>query len=65
MVKSLDANMEYEPASLRITAILVESVGKFDVYRISFVTKVEALSDDGSIMWTATGAEPAKVKFQH
>ena len=65
LVKSLDANMEYEPASLRVTAVLVESVGKFDVYRLSFVTKVEALSDDGSIMWTATGAEPAKVKFQH
>jgi hypothetical protein len=65
LVKSLDANMEYEPASLRVTAVLVESVGKFDVYRLSFVTKIEALSDDGSIMWTATGTEPAKVKFQH
>jgi len=65
MVKSLATNAEYEPATLRVTAVLIESNGKFDVYRMSFVTKIEGLNDDGSVLWTATGTEPAKVKFTH
>jgi hypothetical protein len=65
MIESLARDAEHEPATLRVSAVLVESNGKFDVYRMSFVTKIEGLSDDNSVMWTATGAEPAKVKFTH
>ena len=65
MVKSLETNAEIEPSTLRITAVLVESTGKFDVYRTSFVTKVEGLDEDGKAIWTAIGTEPAKVKFTH
>ncbi len=66
MVKSLNANVdEYEPASLRATAVLVESDGEFDFYRLSFITKIEGLNDDGSFKWTATGAEPARIKYTH
>ena len=50
---------------LRVTAVLVESKGKFDVYRVSFVTKIEGLNADGSVAWTAAGAEPLKTKFAH
>jgi hypothetical protein len=31
---------------------------------MSFVTKVESPSEDGSVMWSAAGAEPARVKMR-
>jgi hypothetical protein len=65
LVQNLEHNAEREPAALRVTAVLIESSGKFDVYRMSFVTKIEGISDDGKVVWTATGGEPAKVKFTH
>jgi hypothetical protein len=65
LVKNLEINAGHEPATLRVTAVLIESTGKFDVYRMSFVTKIEGFSEDGSVMWTATGEEPAKIKFTH
>lgn len=65
MIQSIENEVEFEPASLRVTAILIESNGKFDVYRLPFAVKIEGLHDDGKVTWTATGGEPAKVKFQH
>ena len=64
LVKNLRANAGYEAATLRVTATLVEFVGDFDVYRSSFVTKVEGLGEDGSLIWIATGAEPVKVRMR-
>ncbi|HLM61823.1 MAG TPA: hypothetical protein VK308_13540, partial [Pyrinomonadaceae bacterium] len=65
MVESLAREAEYEPAALRVYAVLVESNGKFDVYRMSFVTKIEGLNDDGSVLWTAEGGDPIRTKFRH
>jgi hypothetical protein len=65
LTKNLENNAEYEPATLRVTAVLVESIGKFDVSRMSFVTKIEGISGEGEVVWTAIGDEPAKIKFKH
>ena len=65
MIKALDATAESAAETLRVTAVLVQSDGNFDVYRLSFVTKIEGLGETGKTVWTATGAEPAKIKFQH
>lgn len=51
--------------AIRIPAVLIESVGKFDVYRAPFVTKIEGLDETGEAIWTATGAEPARIKVRH
>lgn len=63
LVKSLRAQRA-GAARLRVTATLVEFAGEFDVYRMSFVTKVEGLSEDGSVVWSAAGVEPARVKMR-
>lgn len=62
MIKSLTDKAAVE--SLRITAVLVESRGRFDVDRMPFVVKIEGVTE-GSVLWTATGAEPLKTKFVH
>jgi hypothetical protein len=65
LVKNLRASAAgSEAATLRVTATLVEFVGCCDVYRSSFVTRIEAYGDDGSLQWVATGAEPLKVRMQ-
>ena len=64
LVKGLRANARPGAAGLRVTATLVEFAGEFDVYRMSFVTKIEGLSEDGSVMWSAAGAEPTRVKLR-
>jgi hypothetical protein len=66
MVKNLRASAKAGPdaATLRVTATLVEFVGDCEVYRSSFVTQVEGLAEDGSLVWVATGAEPAKVRIR-
>lgn len=64
MIKSLKP-IEIEPSSIRATAVLIESTGSSDVYRTSFITKLEGLDDKGAVLWTATGTEPAKVRFSH
>jgi hypothetical protein len=51
-------------ATLRVTAVLVEFVGSFDVYRSSFVTRIEGYGDDGSLLWVVTGAAPAKASMR-
>lgn len=50
-------------ATLRVTATLVQFEGCCDVYRSSFVTKVEAYGEDGMLLWVATGPEPVKVRM--
>lgn len=65
LLQSLEHNAEFEPAALRMTAVLAESMGKFDVYRISLVTRIEGLGDDGAVIWTADGGKPSKIKFTH
>lgn len=65
LLRSLQANNDRQPQSLRVTAVLVQSDGKFDVYRLSFVTKIEGLDAAGEVIWTATGDEPSKIKFRH
>ena len=64
LVKNLRASPVKDAAALRVTAVLVEFLGEFDVYRSSFVTKVEGYGEDGSLLWVATGAEPVKVKMR-
>lgn len=64
LVKNLRAHAGREAATLRVTAVLVEFAGSFDVYRSSFVTKVEGLGEDGSLVWVAAGAEPVKVRMR-
>ncbi len=53
-----------EAATLRVKATLVEFVGCCDVYRSAFVTAVEGYGEDGSLLWVATGGEPAKVSMR-
>lgn len=64
LVKNLRASGGGTAATLRVTAVLVEFAGEFDVYRSSFVTKVEGFGEDDSLLWVATGAEPVKVKMR-
>jgi hypothetical protein len=64
LVKNLRASPVKDAAMLRVTATLVEFLGEFDVYRSSFVTKVEGYGEDGSLLWVATGAEPVKVRMR-
>ena len=64
LVKNLRNSPVREAATLRVTAALVEFAGEFDFYRSSFVTKIEGYGDDGSLLWVATGAEPAKVRMR-
>lgn len=65
LLRELQANNDKQPTTLRMTAVLVQSDGKFDVYRLSFVTKIEGLDENGDLLWTASGEEPAKIKFRH
>lgn len=65
LVQNLEHNADRKPAAVRVTAVLIQSTGKFDVYRMSFVTKIEGLSDGDKVIWTANGEEPVKVKFKH
>lgn len=65
MIESLNRNAEYEPEVLRMTALIAESKGKFDIYRLPFVTKIEGLTNDGTLMWTAVGGKPAGLNFTH
>jgi hypothetical protein len=64
LAQNLEHNADREPATLRVTAVIIEAVGNFDVDRMSFVTKIEGLSDNGTVIWTAIGEEPIKVKFK-
>ena len=64
LVRNLRASAGAEAATLRVTAVLVEFLGEFDVYRSSFVTRVEGFGADGALLWVATGAEPVKVKMR-
>jgi hypothetical protein len=64
LAQNLEHNADREPATVRVTAVIIEVVGEFDVDRMSFVTKIEGLGDDGTVIWTADGEEPAKVKFK-
>jgi hypothetical protein len=64
LVQNLEYNADREPVTLRVTAVIIEAVGNFDVDRRTFVTKIEGLSDDDTVIWTAFGEEPIKVKFK-
>ena len=65
LAQNLEHNADREPAALRVTAVIIEALGEFDVDRMSFVTKIEGLSDDGTVIWTATGEEPLRVNFKN
>lgn len=64
LVKNLRVSPVKDAATLRVTAVLVEFLGESDVYRSSFVTKVEGYGEDGMLLWAATGAEPLKVRMR-
>ncbi len=64
LVKNLRASAGAAASTLRVTAVLVEFLGEFDVYRSSFVTKVEGFGEDDLLLWVATGPEPLKVKLR-
>jgi len=65
MLDSIEREAEYEPVILRMTATIVESKGKFDIYRIPFVTKIEGFNSEGDVIWTAEGEKPSKLNFTH
>lgn len=65
MLESIAREAEYEPVILRMTATIVESKGKFDVYRIPFVTKIEGFDSEGNVIWTARCDKPAKLNYTH
>jgi len=65
MAESLAKNAKPKPATLRLTAALVESKSEIEIIRISFVTKIEGLSKDGKVLWTATSEKPGKTNFTH
>lgn len=65
IVKGINTKIHIKTASLRVTAVLAESNGQFDVYRLSFVTRIEGLEPDGTVIWTLDGGKPAKIKFEH
>jgi hypothetical protein len=65
MLESVKREAEYEPVILRMTATIVESKGKFDVYRTPFVTKIEGFNSEGDVIWTAVGDKAAKLNFTH
>lgn len=65
MLDSIAKEAEYEPVILRLTATIVESKGKFDVYRTPFVTKIEGFDSEGNVIWTAIGDKAAKLNFTH
>ena len=49
---------------LRLTCTVIELRGEFDVSLSAFVTKAEAINEDGSVVWTTTGTAPARVKYR-
>jgi len=64
LVRNLRNSPVKDAAALRVTAALVEFAGEFDVYRSSFVTRVEGYGEDGSLLWVATGADPVRVRLR-
>ncbi|MGH7784068.1 MAG: hypothetical protein ACREO5_09555, partial [Candidatus Binatia bacterium] len=48
----------------RIYCTLVQFVGSYDVYRSPFATKVEGMDENGTLVWTAIGPPPAKLKMR-
>ena len=50
--------------SVRIFCTLVQFVSEQDVYRSSFVTKIEGFDGHGRLAWTITGPPPVKLKLQ-
>ena len=63
LARNVQANGNSKAATLRVTAVLVETAGDVDVYRSVFVTKIEGLDKKGKSVWTAAGDLPAKVRF--
>lgn len=64
LYKDYVAKVEYEPAKLRVTAVIVEFPGEFDVYRSAFVIRIEGLEEDGKVVWTINGTEPTTLKIR-
>ena len=49
---------------VRLTCTVIELRGEFDVSLSAFVTKIEALRDDGSIAWVENGTAPSRYKYR-
>lgn len=65
MIESLKNEAAYEPVILRMTAVITESRGKFDVSRLPLATKIEGFDSEENVIWTAVGGKPAKLNFTH
>lgn len=50
--------------SVTIYCTLVQFASEQDVYRSSYVTKIEGFDGHGRLAWTLTGPPPAKLKLQ-
>lgn len=50
--------------SVLIYCALVQFVGSHDVYRSSFVTKIEGFDGHGRLAWTVVGPPPVKLKLR-
>ena len=64
MARSLRPHLKGEASYYRVTCTLVEFHGGFDVYRSPFATRVEGFNYGGKLIWTVTGAPPARLKFR-
>ena len=64
LAKRLGARVRSGNARVRLTCTVIELRGEFDVSLSAFVTKIEALRDDGSIAWVENGTPPSRTKYR-
>ena len=48
----------------RISCTIIEFRGKFDISMWGFITKVEGMSADGSVLWVETGTPPTRLRYR-
>ncbi len=64
LARALRPHLKGEASYYRVTCTLVEFSGGLDDYRSPFATKIEGFNYDGKLLWTLTGAQPARVRFR-
>jgi hypothetical protein len=64
LATGLRSHFNSDTASMRVSCVLIQFVGEFDVYRSPFATKVEGLNEKGEVIWTVTGTPPVKLKVR-
>lgn len=64
LARRLGARPQGGSGRTRITCTLVEFRGEFDIGMVAFVTSVEALAEDGSVLWTESGPPPIRLRYR-